>query len=602
MVMLDHLWQSSLCALCAWLLAFALRRYRARVRYAVWLAASIKFLIPFALLTAAGSAVHYRVQAPIASPPLALLTAVDAATVPFAGVPSPAGPFAKPAMPATKTVEPLVFALWFAGTLTIAARWLTRWRRVARIARDGARVPETVDERVFAITHRHGLQVAFVETTFEPGVFGLARPILLWPAGMSARLSDEQIESIVAHEVCHVRARDNAAAVLHMAVEAVFWFHPFVWWIGARLVDERERACDEDVVLSGREAQAYAEGILKVCRFQLASPLPCVAGVTGSDLRRRITDIMQRSPGDALCGAKRWLLVAIAVSSVAAPIGAAAWRGQSGTIIIAPLGREAAFEAASIKQNLNGTFGPQGVQIGSPLLPGERVRYVNVPVRALVLAAYPGYTALEGPEWIGAPGPPSDKVPRFDVNAKAAAPASREELQMMLRALLAERFKLVLHAETKDEPVYALRLARRDGVLGPGLRPEGRDCESLRAALRNTGAADPCRVPPESNMLQFGRMSARSRQLDFLCTLLRTQLDRPVVNKTGLTGSFDWDLQFTPQRFIDAPFDASAFPLVDAHGAPIFTAVKEQFGLTLVPEKDGQPFLVIDHVERPSEN
>ena len=92
----------------------------------------------------------------------------------------------------------------------------------------------------------------------EPGVFGIVRPVLMWPAGIEDRLSGEQIEAILAHEVAHVRRRDNLAALIHMLVEAVFWFHPLAWWIGARLVDERERACDEEVVRRGTEPDVFS--------------------------------------------------------------------------------------------------------------------------------------------------------------------------------------------------------------------------------------------------------------------------------------------------------------------------------------------------------
>src|SRR5678815_3368799 len=98
----------------------------------------------------------------------------------------------------------------------------------------------------------------------------------------------DRIEAILAHEVAHVHRRDNLAAMVHMAVEALCWFHPLVWWIGARLIDERERACDEDVLGRGSAAEVYAESILKTCRFSIESPLRCVAGVTGADLKRRI--------------------------------------------------------------------------------------------------------------------------------------------------------------------------------------------------------------------------------------------------------------------------------------------------------------------------
>jgi bla regulator protein BlaR1 len=87
---------------------------------------------------------------------------------------------------------------------------------------------------------------------------------LLWPLGISERFEDEHLVSILAHELCHVRRRDNLTAAIHMLVESIFWFHPLIWWLGAPLVDERERACDEDVLQRGVQRQVYAESILKV--------------------------------------------------------------------------------------------------------------------------------------------------------------------------------------------------------------------------------------------------------------------------------------------------------------------------------------------------
>ena len=101
----------------------------------------------------------------------------------------------------------------------------------------------------------------------EPGVFGIFRPVLLLPEGIAERLDQAQLEAILAHELCHIRRRDNLTAAIHMAVQATFWFHPLVWWLGARLVDERERACDEEVLRLGNKPQVYAEGILNVCKL-----------------------------------------------------------------------------------------------------------------------------------------------------------------------------------------------------------------------------------------------------------------------------------------------------------------------------------------------
>ena len=100
------------------------------------------------------------------------------------------------------------------------------------------------------------VEMLLSQATLEPGIFGIARPVLLWPAGISQHLEEAHLEAIVAHELCHVCRRDNLAAALHMLVEALFWFHPLVWWVGARLVEERERACDEQVVELGSERRS----------------------------------------------------------------------------------------------------------------------------------------------------------------------------------------------------------------------------------------------------------------------------------------------------------------------------------------------------------
>jgi beta-lactamase regulating signal transducer with metallopeptidase domain len=96
----------------------------------------------------------------------------------------------------------------------------------------------------------------------EPGVFGIIRPVLLWPEGIARHMDDAHLESVLAHEVCHVQRRDNLTSAIHMLVEAIFWFHPVVWWMERQLVKERELACDEAVLQLGNEAAVYAESIL----------------------------------------------------------------------------------------------------------------------------------------------------------------------------------------------------------------------------------------------------------------------------------------------------------------------------------------------------
>ena len=159
----------------------------------------------------------------------------------------------------------------------------------------------------------------------EPGVFGIFRPVLLLPDGIGDLLDREQLDAVLAHELCHVRRRDNLTATIHMAVQAAFWFHPLVWWLGSRLVDERERACDEAVLRLGTRPHVYAAGILNVCRLYVESPPACVSGVTGSDLKRRIHEILSGDNPRDLSFARKAGLLMIGTSCLALPALIGVW-------------------------------------------------------------------------------------------------------------------------------------------------------------------------------------------------------------------------------------------------------------------------------------
>jgi beta-lactamase regulating signal transducer with metallopeptidase domain len=120
--------------------------------------------------------------------------------------------------------------------------------------------------------------------------------------------------------MCHVRRRDNFFAAVHMAVEAIFWFHPLVWWIGSRMVEERELACDEEVLRMGCEPTDYVHGILAVCRFYTESLLPCISGVTGADIKKRLRTILAGSIADELSGGRKVILATIGRAVLAVPV------------------------------------------------------------------------------------------------------------------------------------------------------------------------------------------------------------------------------------------------------------------------------------------
>lgn len=315
--LVEHLWQSTLFAFAAWLLTLALRRNHARTRYRLWMLASVKFLVPFSILVAAGHSIYIRMGTHAPQP--ALSTFVNTVAQPFlvgsdpnADVSSAAAPIAVTATAAHHFADwlPLLLVvLWASGALFLFARWARSWwllRAAARVASSLASIS--------------GVPVLLTPTRIEPGVFGILRPALLLPQGIAERLNASQMDAILAHELCHVRRRDNLTAALHMLVEALFWFHPAVWWIRANLLEERERACDEAVLASRREALVYAEGILNVCKFYVEAPLNCVSGVTGSDLKKRIARIMAEHVARKLDGPRKLLLLLAALLAIGLPL------------------------------------------------------------------------------------------------------------------------------------------------------------------------------------------------------------------------------------------------------------------------------------------
>ena len=142
------------------------------------------------------------------------------------------------------------------------------------------------------------------------------------------------MEAILAHELMHVGRHDNLTAALHMLVEAVFWFHPLVWGMERRLVEERERACDEAVIQLGGQPEAYAESLLEACRFCVQSPLRCVSGVTGAGLNKRIVSIMTMKMVDKLSLGRKLLLATFGIAAVAAPLVLGEVKAMQGSAVL----------------------------------------------------------------------------------------------------------------------------------------------------------------------------------------------------------------------------------------------------------------------------
>ena len=244
-------------------------------------------------------------------------------------------------------------------------------------------------------------------------------------------------------------------------------------------------------------------------------------------------------------------------------------------------------------------------------MPGGGLILVNGSARTLIGRGYPGLVS----EPIGLPAWATSE--QYDVNATASLKnPTIEDRQAMMRALLAERFKFAAHLETQEQPSFDLVLMRKDGRLGPGLKPSEVDCVARAAAqraaseaARAAGTTPPPPLafsPPTSGSIVppcTSRMMGNSVEGDFtmasLASLLRSTAGRHVVDKTGLIGNYRVKLEGV--RVFQGPgLDPAA---VAADELPsIFTALQEQLGLKLESSRTRVEVLVIDHIERPSEN
>lgn len=288
-------------------------------------------------------------------------------------------------------------------------------------------------------------------------------------------------------------------------------------------------------------------------------------------------------------------------------------------------GTKLEFEVASIKPSVM----PSGrgvIRIGPPGGPGSadpgRVNYTFSTIRDLMVNAYEvkRYQVSGGPNWLDSE--------RFDIVAKVPEGATKEQVRVMLQNLLAERFKLALHRETKELPIYALAVSGKGPRLKPSTAEEMSSPPPLPPPPGKGGlkiGSDGC---PETPPMPAGRtgnfmimtptgacMISNGQTLEGLATQLSNQFDRPVIDQTGLKGKYDFKLRYDPSSTPGGRGGPMMGAMMKDGGPPdhmasdedqppsIFNALQEQLGLKLEAKRGSVELLVIEHVEKtPSEN
>jgi uncharacterized protein (TIGR03435 family) len=418
---------------------------------------------------------------------------------------------------------------------------------------------------------------------------GWLRPIVLVPLGVLAGLPAAQMEALLLHELAHIRRRDYLVHILQSAVEAVFFYHPAVWWISGHMRAERELCCDDIAVSVTGDAVVFARALAAFDSARWVQP--SVMAANGGSLADRIARLLGQ-PSTARrpsCGP------GTAATLILLAIGACAVFAQS---TVRPQ-----FEVASVKPSLT-----RSVANVRPL-PGRLT--ADASLKILVQYAY----GAQPFQVVDAAG--SSPSGRYEIDAKTDGNATRNQIFLMLQSLLEDRFRLKVHRETREMPVYVLVAAKGGLKLPP---PTSSDCVDSAADAAPEWAGGRMAAPGEASSAQVlcgsagltllpsapllpgggARMQGGKIAMPEFVRKLSLILDRTVIDKTGFTGLFDLRLDFVPDE--TTPAMPPPPPGTDMPGPSIAQALRQQLGLQLESTKGPVEVIVIDHAERPSGN
>ena len=299
-----HLWETTLFVGLLALAVWFLRRAPARARYWFWLLAAVKLLMPSLLLA---WLVSEMTPAPRASFPPPLEQSTHGS--PASALAMPAYEILKPLLPSPPVAAQPVSAAahnelyctltlaWLAGFGFFVVRWVQGSLCLARAVRTSRRIVSSRETEILKRVRswlglKLDVDILVSAHVTEAGLWGIWRPKVFLPEGAASRLNDEELEAVILHELIHVRRRDNLAVVLQKAIFALLWFCPLVWLVDRKLFEERERACDEEVVRLRQSPETYISGILKVVRACVEQRLVGTSSIGGSSLKSRMVHLL----------------------------------------------------------------------------------------------------------------------------------------------------------------------------------------------------------------------------------------------------------------------------------------------------------------------
>jgi uncharacterized protein (TIGR03435 family) len=410
----------------------------------------------------------------------------------------------------------------------------------------------------------------------SPMAAGFLRPAVLIPDHLRGQLTPEEFHCVVLHECAHLARYDDWLNIVGRSAGALAALHPVVGWILRQIEREREVACDDWVVARTGAAHSYAEALTRIAELRINARNTVLASrifSSRSRLRDRVEMLVRHGRVFTPAAARKAISLAVlALASLAA--GAA----------LAPhwiaFAQRPEFEVASVKENTTNVY-PDF----RPRRSGELFMMHNTRIFALVNYAYnitstnyqvDGYDRF----------PESDKW--YDIDARIPNGATDEQVRLMVQSLLEDRFKFKAHRENREIAQYALVVDKGRAKLSPATdRPMDLTIEGRRISQPE----GTCSV---SLWREGARWTCKAVSIDKIIATAGQTMRAPVVDRTGLNGSYDVNVRFIPDNRRldpDAPF-----------GPTFEQALREELGLRLEKGKGEIQVLVIDHMEKPSEN
>jgi bla regulator protein BlaR1 len=415
----------------------------------------------------------------------------------------------------------------------------------------------------------------------SPMAVGFLHPAVILPESLPGELAQPEMEHVLLHEAAHIARMDDWTNLLARLLGAALALHPMAWWILRQIEREREIACDDWVVARTGSARPYAQSLARISELRWSKRGPAHGTNQGEALASEIF-----GGGSRLGERIEMLLARGRVFYPRASMGRVAASAVLllGCVIAAALTprlivfAQAApqFEVASVKREpWKGQGSAFAVTVRGDTLTGEHVTLSD-----LVRFAYKlrSVQLSGGPSWVF-PGRLLDDSDLYQVIAKATGdpPPPMDQFRQMLQGLLADRFKLKIHHVNNDLPAYNLVLAKN----GPKIKESAADAKFSMVSTGNI------------------HMLGTNVPLTTLVDNIEFYSGHPVFDKTGLTGNYDFDIQWVPDNRPGAGPDVSA---PDSNGPTLFTALQEQLGLKLEPGLAPFDTVVIDHAEKPDAN